>query len=252
MSKNWHRRNEGRDRDWREQRDDNVLKAIQAAQADEVRKPTLLTRIKPLTPGQAQYFEAVANSDIVLVTGPAGTGKTLVGAGLAAEMLAEGRIDSLVLARPLVECGSKVGFLPGDLKDKVRPHMMALMNALGEFFSAGDISRLERDGLVSVQPLEYMRGTTFKRCWVILDEGQNASKTQTLMLLSRLGDGAKIIITGDARQRDIHEDSGFVHALRVLRHPRIGRVFLTKEDIVRHGIVRVVLEQWDTDGAEDE
>jgi phosphate starvation-inducible PhoH-like protein len=208
-------------------------------------------KLRPLTAGQEYYCRAMEGSTITLCRGPAGTGKTYVACGLAAGWLAEGRCKRLVLTRPLVTCsgrrGQGVGFLPGDLMDKVNPFMRPMLDVLGQFFDEKTLDKHLRENTVEVVPLDYMRGLSLADAVVIADEMQNAEPEQGLMLLTRLGQNSKLVLSGDDTQSDLPlgHDNALARALRQLWGVEgISFVTLTKRDIVRSGIIREVLERW--------
>jgi len=197
--------------------------------------------------GQELYLEAMVRNDVVCCIGPAGTGKTYLAVKMAVHDLRAGKIRRLVLCRPAVEAGEKLGYLPGDLYAKVHPYLRPLYDALNEILDYDQVKRyLERE-VVEVIPLAYMRGRTLNNSFIILDEGQNATGAQLKMFLTRMGEGSKIVVTGDVTQIDLQgAESGLVQASRILRDiPGIAWVYLGRGDIVRHSLVRRIVEAYE-------
>jgi phosphate starvation-inducible PhoH-like protein len=208
-------------------------------------------RLKPITPNQSIYFDAMRQSTVTICTGPAGTGKTYMSCGLAADMLRDGLVKKIVLTRPLVTCsgrhGQGVGFLKGTLLDKVCPFMRPLLDALHDFLSPAEVRKYIEDEVVEPMTLDMMRGTSLRNAFVIADEMQNAEEEQWLMLLTRLGEGTKLVASGDLTQTDLRSgrDNGLLVAIdRLEGDPDISVVRLTEADIVRSGIVRRILARW--------
>lgn len=225
---------------WTEERDQSVLEDLQARHhRDELR---------PLTEGQGRYFKAIETSTITVCTGPAGTGKTYMAAGIAAQMLRANRIERIVISRPLAECDESVGTEPGTMMEKVAGMMQPLMEAFGDFFTRHELNRLAMEEKLMVVPLAKMRGRTFKNAVVILDEAQNATYRQLKMFLTRFGKGAKVIVNGDHSQSDLPRHGSMNPLLEVVtrfqRKPRkeVGIVTLGREDIVRHELIQWVDE----------
>jgi phosphate starvation-inducible PhoH-like protein len=197
--------------------------------------------------GQARYIEAMEANDVVCCIGPAGTGKTYLAVKMAVQNLRAGVIRRLVLCRPAVEAGEKLGFLPGDLYAKVHPYLRPLYDALNEVLDYDQVKRyLERE-VVEVIPLAYMRGRTLNNSFIILDEGQNTTPAQLKMFLTRMGEGSRIVVTGDVTQIDLQgAESGLVQASRFLRDiPGLAWVYLARADIVRHPLVRRIVEAYE-------
>lgn len=207
-------------------------------------------RVVPRTAGQRRYIEAIRQHDLVFCAGPAGSGKTYLAVAMAVNALRQELVRKIVLVRPAVEAGEKLGFLPGDMLAKVNPYLRPLLDALGDILDFEQVQRyLDRD-VIEIIPLAFMRGRTLNNTFMILDEAQNSTVTQMLMFLTRMGHHSKIVVTGDATQTDLPEtvQSGLNDALHRLRHvPGIGVVHLSGEDIVRHPLVRRIVAAYDTD-----
>ncbi len=204
--------------------------------------------IVPKTDGQNIYAKVVNNNDIVFSIGPAGTGKTYLSVTFAVSALESHKVDRIILCRPAVEAGESLGFLPGDLKDKVDPYLTPLYDALFNFYSEKKIAQLLDSKIIEVVPLAYMRGRTLDNAFMILDEAQNATVLQMKMFLTRLGIESKAIITGDITQVDLHtsSDSGLVHAHKLLKNiPGISFVTLDKNDVVRHSLVKKIIQAYE-------
>jgi phosphate starvation-inducible PhoH-like protein len=204
-------------------------------------------QIRAMTPGQRLYIEAILSHDLTFCIGPAGTGKTYLAVAAAVAMFKAGQVRKLVLVRPAVEAGEKLGFLPGDLQQKVNPYLRPLLDALHDMMEFDQIQRFMASDLIEVVPLAYMRGRTLNDALIILDEGQNTTKGQMLMFLTRLGHRSKMIVTGDTTQIDLEKptESGLIDAARrLLRVPGIAFVTLEKGDIVRHNLVQRVVDAY--------
>jgi len=203
---------------------------------------------KPITIktlGQQKLMEAMAQYDMVFVSGPAGTGKTYLSVVYAVDLLKKGDIKRIVLTRPVVEAGESLGFLPGDLKEKVDPYLRPLYDGLNDLLGNEQVQKYIEKGIIEIAPLAYMRGRTLEDAFVILDEAQNTTKSQMLMVLTRMGFRTKIIINGDTTQIDLKSDSGFIQALKLLKGKKdIGFVELTAVDIVRNPLVQIVIEAY--------
>lgn len=203
--------------------------------------------IKPSTPGQKEYVKAVWSHDLTLCSGPAGTGKTYLAVAAAVGMLKRGIVRRLVLVRPAVEAGEKLGFLPGSMQEKVNPYVRPLLDALHDMMEFEQVQRFMANDVIEIVPLAFMRGRTLNDALIILDEAQNSTRAQMLMFLTRLGHGSKMIVTGDTSQIDLErpEESGLIDAARRLRRVRgVAMVTLTQQDIVRHSLVQRVIEAY--------
>jgi phosphate starvation-inducible PhoH-like protein len=208
--------------------------------------------VRPRTDGQARYVHAMRENDVILCVGPAGTGKTYLAVGMAVTLLRQNAIKRIVLVRPAVEAGERLGYLPGDLQAKINPYLRPLFDALNDMMEPEQVRRYVENDVIEVAPLAYMRGRTLNHSVIILDEGQNTTVPQMKMFLTRMGHGSKIIVTGDITQVDLPRTmrSGMVDAVHRLRKiERIGLVFLDASDIVRHPLVQRIVAAYETEGA---
>jgi phosphate starvation-inducible protein PhoH and related proteins len=206
--------------------------------------------IQPKTPGQAEYMKLIADNDIVVGIGPAGTGKTYLAVAMAVDALARKRVRRIVLARPAVEAGESLGFLPGDMQAKVDPYLRPLYDALDDMMPAERVQKALESRTIEIAPLAYMRGRTLADAFVILDESQNATNAQMKMFLTRLGVNSKAVITGDKTQIDLpqREQSGLIEVERILKGIEgIGFHYLTESDVVRHRLVREIIKAYARD-----
>lgn len=204
--------------------------------------------IKPKTMGQKNYIKAIEENTIVIGIGPAGTGKTYLAVAEAVKAFKAKQITRIILTRPAVEAGEKLGFLPGDLQQKVDPYLRPLYDALFDMFGAETFSRLHEKGAIEVAPLAYMRGRTLDDSFIILDEAQNTTKEQMKMFLTRLGFNSKMIVTGDNTQVDLPDGktSGLSDAVRVLKNiDSVKTVRLTEKDVVRHKLVQSIVKAYE-------
>ncbi|HUT90136.1 MAG TPA: PhoH family protein [Thermoguttaceae bacterium] len=205
-------------------------------------------QIRPRSPGQAKYVEAMRHSDLVFCTGPAGTGKTYLAVAMAVTSLKADRVRKIVLVRPAVEAGESLGFLPGDMQAKINPYLRPLLDALREMMEHEMIRRYTDEDLIEVIPLAYMRGRTLNEAFVILDEGQNTTVSQMKMFLTRMGHGSKIVVCGDTTQVDLPPQtrSGMIDGVARLRGIEgIGAVELARADIVRHPLVQAIVDAYE-------
>ena len=204
--------------------------------------------VTPKTDGQIRYCKTVKNNDVVFCNGPAGTGKTFLAVCFAISALEHNLIDKIVLCRPAVEAGENLGFLPGDLKDKVDPYLAPLYDALNILYDEKKLFKLLEAKIIEIVPLAYMRGRTLDNSFMILDEAQNSTITQMKMFLTRLGVGSKSIITGDVTQIDLQskKESGLVQVAEVLKGIKgIGFANLNQNDVVRHPLIKKIIEAYD-------
>jgi phosphate starvation-inducible PhoH-like protein len=208
-------------------------------------------RISPRTNGQARYIQSIREHDITFAIGPAGTGKTYLAVAVAVEALKHHQIRKIVLVRPAVEAGESLGFLPGDLHAKINPYLRPLLDALHEMIDYDQMKRYMEQDVIEVVPLAYMRGRTLNESFIILDEAQNTTTSQMKMFLTRMGQGSRIVISGDTTQIDLPRASasGLIDALGRLRDiPGINIVQLNKTDIVRHRLVQDIVRAYEDDG----
>jgi phosphate starvation-inducible PhoH-like protein len=206
--------------------------------------------VKPRTRGQEGYVDEMRKCELVFCTGPAGCGKTYLAVAMAVNALRRQQIRKIVLVRPAVEAGEKLGFLPGDMMQKVNPYLRPLLDAMSDMLTFEQVQRYMQEDVVEILPLAFMRGRTLNNTFMILDEGQNTTTTQMKMFLTRMGEGSRIVVTGDTTQSDLPPTmkSGLVDAVMRLRHIEgVGVVELTGADIVRHRLVREIVEAYDDD-----
>lgn len=236
---------------------DMVHLYIRESEADDIdthtsnQKETLIRtpklHIKPRSGNQTRYVKAILNHDINFGVGPAGTGKTYLAVACAAQALAEDRVKRIMLVRPAVEAGEKLGFLPGDLAQKVDPYLRPLYDALYEMFGFEQVNRLLEKGLIEIAPLAFMRGRTLNNSFVILDESQNTTPEQMKMFLTRIGFGSTAVITGDTTQIDLGKGvlSGLIQSLRVLdKVEGISTTYFKSKDVVRHPLVQRIVDAY--------
>ncbi|MGO4387697.1 PhoH family protein [Microvirga sp. 2YAF29] len=199
---------------------------------------------------QNTYIKALKQNELTFAEGPAGTGKTWLAVGYAVSLLEAGQVDRLIISRPAVEAGERLGFLPGDLREKVDPYLRPIYDALYDFMEARHVDRGLQTGMIEIAPLAFMRGRTLTNALVLLDEAQNTTTMQMKMFLTRLGEGSRMIITGDPTQIDLPpgQKSGLVEAVRILQEVEgISRVTFKEGDVVRHDLVRRIVAAYDTD-----
>jgi phosphate starvation-inducible PhoH-like protein len=233
----------------------DLAKDMKADQLLELYKGEITTtyRGKPIrvkTIGQRHYVSTIRKKDIVFGVGPAGTGKTYLAVVLAVTALKEGQVKRIVLTRPAVEAGESLGFLPGDLQEKVDPYLRPLYDALNDVLGPEQVVKSLERGLIEIAPLAYMRGRTLDDSFIILDEAQNTTPEQMKMFLTRLGFGSKMVITGDVTQIDLPrgKSSGLVEAERILRDiEEIGIIYFAEQDVVRHSLVQKIIVAYNSD-----
>jgi len=218
-------------------------------------KPTKGGRkiVEHCTEGQAKYIEDIRNNVVTFAMGPAGCGKTFLAVGMAVQYLLAGKVERIVLVRPAVEAGEKLGFLPGDLNEKIKPYLLPLFDALKEFLGVVKAEHYAEKNIIEIAPLAYMRGRTLNNCFMILDEAQNTTPEQMKMFLTRIGNDSRAVITGDVSQIDLGKGvlSGMIHAKKVLKNVK-NVIFssLGNDDIVRHPVVMSIVEAYEK-SAED-
>ena len=208
-------------------------------------------RVEPRTEAQKAYVQALFEHELSFGIGPAGTGKTYLAVAVGVSMFIEGHVDRIILSRPAVEAGEKLGYLPGDMKDKVDPYMQPLYDALNDFLPGKQLAKMMEEKRIEIAPLAFMRGRTLANAFVVLDEAQNATTMQMKMFLTRLGEGSRMVITGDRSQVDLPRGvpSGLADAERLLTTiPGISFSYFTSADVVRHPLVAAIIEAYEADG----
>ncbi len=206
--------------------------------------------IEPRTDAQKAYVKSLFKNELAFGIGPAGTGKTYLAVAVGVNMFINGQVDRIILSRPAVEAGEKLGYLPGDMKDKVDPFMQPLYDALNDFLPGKQVAKLIEEKRIEIAPLAFMRGRTLSNAFVVLDEAQNATTMQMKMFLTRLGEGSRMVITGDRSQVDLPRGvmSGLRDAERLLKGiPAISFNYFTAKDVVRHPLVAAIIEAYDAD-----
>ena len=209
-------------------------------------------QVAPKTAAQARYLEALSTCELVFGLGPAGTGKTFLAVAHGAGLLLRGEVDRLIVSRPAVEAGERLGFLPGDLSEKVDPYMAPVWEALTDILGADQFRRRREKGEIELAPIAFMRGRTLSHAFVIVDEAQNCSRLQMKMVLTRLGEGARMVVTGDPSQVDLPNpaDSGLAHAVGLLDGVKgVAIARFASEDVVRHPLVERIVRAYDADQA---
>ena len=208
--------------------------------------------VEPRTEAQKAYVEALFDKELSFGIGPAGTGKTYLAVAVGVNLLISGKVDKIILSRPAVEAGEKLGYLPGDMKDKVDPYMKPLYDALGDFLPGKQMAKMMEEKVIEIAPLAFMRGRTLSNAFVVLDEAQNATSMQMKMFLTRLGQGSRMVITGDRTQIDLPRgvSSGLWDAERLLKHiPKISFNYFTAKDVVRHPLVAAIIDAYEAEDA---
>ncbi len=226
-----------------EAREDNLGEVVSTKIITSPRKPPIVAR----TTGQRSYVDAIQKHDVVFGIGPAGTGKTYLAVAMAVAELKKEQVARIVLTRPAVEAGEALGFLPGDLREKITPYLRPLYDALHDMLDPEEIERSVARQTIEVAPLAYMRGRTLSSAFVILDEAQNTTTEQMFMLLTRIGTNSKCVVTGDVTQIDlpVNKRSGVLEALQALKNiPGIATVYFTERDVVRHELVRAIINAY--------
>ena len=204
---------------------------------------------------QSQYIKALKENDIIMSLGPAGTGKSFLAVSVAVTMLMEKKIDRVILSRPAVEAGEKLGFLPGDMKEKVDPYLRPLYDALYELFGVEKVDKKIESGEIEIAPLAFMRGRTLKNCFAILDEAQNATETQIKMFLTRIGENSKLVVNGDPSQIDLinKSNSGLISSKNLLKNlEEIKIIEFDHTDVVRHPLVSKIIRAYQKKSADDQ
>jgi phosphate starvation-inducible PhoH-like protein len=217
-------------------------------QKDVLAKTRRGEEVRAKTFRQKQYIQALHKHDMIFCTGPAGTGKTFLAVVVAVQALLANQYEKLILTRPAVEAGEKLGFLPGDLQQKVNPYLRPLYDAINEFIDPEKVPSLMERGVIEVAPLAYMRGRTLNNAFVIVDEAQNTTAAQMKMVLTRLGFNSRMVITGDITQVDLplHQESGLTVAIKILRHVEgIAFCEFTQKDVVRHALVQRIVNAYE-------
>ena len=216
--------------------------------SDRIQTSDKKASVTAKTVGQKKYLDAIRRHDVTFGVGPAGTGKTYLAVAMALAALREGRVSRLILTRPAVEAGEALGFLPGDLYEKIMPYLRPLHDALHDMMPAEEIQKNTERGVIEIAPLAYMRGRTLNHAFIILDEAQNSTTEQMFMFLTRLGINSKAVITGDETQIDLpaHKHSGLLEAHRALKHIEgIAIVEFSKRDVVRHQLVQRIITAYE-------
>ncbi len=225
---------------------------VEMFRGDRVEIRTRKKSVEPRTRAQRGYVEALYGHELAFGIGPAGTGKTYLAVAVAVSMFIEGHVDRIILARPAVEAGERLGFLPGDMKEKIDPYMQPLYDALNDFIPGKQLARLIEERNIEIAPLAFMRGRTLSRAFVVLDEAQNASSMQMKMFLTRLGEGSRMVVTGDRTQIDLPRGvaSGLGEAERILDGiAGVSFTYFSANDVVRHPLVARIIEAYERDDA---
>jgi len=239
------------DREFRMAPDDGGPDAqIEMFEGGAVEIKTRKKLVEPRTDAQKAYVRSLFENELAFGIGPAGTGKTYLAVAVGVNMFITGQVDKIILSRPAVEAGEKLGYLPGDMKDKVDPYMQPLYDALNDFLPGKQLARMIEEKTVEIAPLAFMRGRTLSNAFVVLDEAQNATSMQMKMFLTRLGEGSRMVITGDRTQVDLPRGvaSGLSDAERLLTSiPKISFDYFTAKDVVRHPLVAAIIDAYERD-----
>lgn len=222
--------------------------ALESLNSDRIQTSTRKALVTPKTVCQGKYLQAIREFDITFGIGPAGTGKTYLGMAMAAAALRAGTVGRLIMTRPAVEAGEALGFLPGDLQEKLAPYLRPLYDALHDMLPAEEIQRHMERGVIEIAPLAYMRGRTLNQAFIIFDEAQNSTAEQMFMFLTRLGHSSKAVITGDLTQIDLpkHKPSGLIEARQALAQTEgIAIVEFTRQDVIRHPLVQRIVHAYE-------
>ncbi|HEY6226789.1 MAG TPA: PhoH family protein [Verrucomicrobiae bacterium] len=223
-------------------------KALQSLSGEKIQTSPKKTSVSPKTVGQKKYVDAIRHFDITFGIGPAGTGKTYLAVAMAIAALKEDKVSRIILTRPAVEAGEALGFLPGDLYEKIAPYLRPLHDALHDMLPAEEVAKHMERGTIEIAPLAYMRGRTLNSAFIILDEAQNCTGEQMFMFLTRLGHGSKAVITGDPTQIDLphHKKSGLIEAAQALSKVEgISMIRFEKRDVVRHALVQRIIAAYE-------
>ena len=224
------------------------VSALKDLYAERINTSSKKAHVTPKTIGQKNYIEAIRKHDVTFGIGPAGTGKTYLAMAMALSALREEKVSRIILTRPAVEAGEALGFLPGDLYEKISPYLRPLHDALHDMMPAEDIQKYTERGIIEIAPLAYMRGRTLNHAFIILDEAQNSTAEQMFMFLTRLGQNSKAVITGDVTQIDLpsHKHSGLVEAQRALKTTEgISIIQFQRSDVVRHPLVQRIIAAYE-------
>ncbi len=228
--------------------DPDQLEMAGVGAADRVEIKTRKKLVEPRTDAQKRYVQNLFDNELTFGIGPAGTGKTYLAVAVGVNMFLGGHVDKIILSRPAVEAGEKLGYLPGDMKDKVDPYMQPLYDALNDFVPGKQLAKMLEEKVIEIAPLAFMRGRTLSNAFVVLDEAQNATSMQMKMFLTRLGEGSRMVITGDRTQVDLPRgvSSGLSDAERLLnRIPKISFNYFTADDVVRHPLVAAIIKAYE-------
>ena len=231
-----------------EKRDvESIIQNMKKNNSSKLSIKTPKKEIWPRTGGQTKLLKEILNKEIVFVIGPAGTGKTFIAVSHAVSMLTSGLIDKIIISRPAVEAGEKLGFLPGDLKEKIDPYLRPIYDSFDENLSKDKVIKLIENQKIEIAPIAYLRGRTLNNSYIILDEAQNTSPIQMKMFLTRLGENSRMVVTGDITQIDLHpkNKSGLIDAVSNLKKIKdISFVYLTEKDVVRHPLVQKIVKAY--------